>query len=161
MQYEVLLEINGRRVSVTAKATTTLLDALREQVRITSPKLGCETGDCGVCTILLDGKPVKSCMVLAVTARGKQITTVEALGDPTHLHPLQLAFHEKYAAQCGFCTPSMILLGQALLQENPHPTEDEIREAISGTLCRCTGYVNIVKAIQSAAGAESSAAAAI
>lgn len=159
MRYEVPLVVNGRAVSVTAKATTTLLDALRDQLRITSPKLGCETGDCGVCTVLIDGKPVKSCLVLAVTANGKQITTVEALGDPEHLHPLQQAFHDHYAAQCGFCTPSMVLLGQALLAENPHPSEDEVREAISGTLCRCTGYVNIVKAIQSA-GANSSAAAA-
>lgn len=159
MEYQVPLNVNGRSVMVTAKATTTLLDALREQVRITSPKLGCETGDCGVCTVLLDGKPVKSCLILALTARGKEITTVEALGDPEHLHPLQQAFHDHYAAQCGFCTPSMILLGQALLKENPRPTEDEVREAISGTLCRCTGYVNIVKAIQSAASGASAAAA--
>lgn len=153
MEYKVPLKLNGQAVEVTVKATTTLLDALREQCHIAGPKKGCGTGDCGACTVLLDGEPVNSCLVLAVTARDKEITTVEGIGDIDNLHPLQKAFHEHYAAQCGFCTPGMLLVALAFLDKNPDPTREEVKEAISGNLCRCTGYVKIIDAILAAAQA--------
>lgn len=152
MEYTVPFKLNGQPVEVTVKATTTLLDALREQSHVTSPKKGCDTGDCGACTVLMDGEAVNSCLVLAVTASDKEITTVEGIGALESLHPLQEAFHEHYAAQCGFCTPGMLLVAKALLEKNPNPTPEEVKEAISGNLCRCTGYVKIVDAILAAAG---------
>lgn len=152
MKYTVPFKLNGQPVEVTVKVTTTLLDALREQCNVTSPKEGCDTGDCGVCTVLMDGEPVNSCLVLAVTARDKEITTVEGIGDIENLHPLQKAFHEHYAAQCGFCTPGMLLVAKAFLDKNPNPTHEEVKEAISGNLCRCTGYVKIIDAIMAASG---------
>ncbi len=153
MNYEVPFTLNGQPVQITVKATTTLLDALRDECHVTGPKKGCGTGDCGSCTVLLDGEPVNSCLVLAVTVRGKNVVTVEGLGDPEHLHPLQKAFHEHYASQCGFCTPGMLLVAKSFLDKNPNPTREEVQEAISGNLCRCTGYVKIIDAILAAAEA--------
>lgn len=151
MEYAVAFRVNGTPVELRVGATTTLLEALRKHLRVTGPKKGCNTGDCGACTVLLNGKAVNSCLVLAVNARGKDVTTVEGLGTVDHPHPLQEAFYQHYAAQCGFCTPGMILAGKALLDRNPNPTRAEVVEAISGNLCRCTGYVKIVEAILAAA----------
>ncbi len=145
------LTVNGIDRQVLVKAQTTLLEVLRDKLMITSPKSGCNTGDCGACSVLLDGKLVKSCITCALTAQGKEVVTLEGLGVPGNLHPLQKAFHELYAAQCGFCTPGMILAAKALLDENPSPTRDEIREALAGNLCRCTGYENIINAVAAAA----------
>ena len=125
----------------------TLLEVLREKLRITSPKVGCNTGDCGTCSVLVNGKLVRACLTAAMTVNGKEIVTVEGIAPPGELHPLQTAFHDAYAAQCGFCTSGMIMAGKALLDENPAPTRGEVKEAISGNLCRCTGYVKIVDAI--------------
>lgn len=150
--YTLELKVNGRAYKVEVKATTTLLQVLREKLGITGPKVGCETGDCGACSVLVNGKLIKACITNALTVQGKEVLTVEGLGRPGALHPLQLAFHEHYAAQCGFCTPGMLMAAKALLDENPKPTRDEVREALSGNLCRCTGYVKIVDAIMAAAG---------
>jgi len=150
--YTLELKVNGRAYKVEVKATTTLLQVLREKLGITSPKIGCETGDCGACSVLVNGKLVKACITNALTVQGKEVLTVEGLGRPGALHPLQLAFHEHYAAQCGFCTPGMLMAAKALLDENPKPTREEVKEALSGNLCRCTGYVKIVDAVLAAAG---------
>ncbi|GAB4505928.1 MAG: (2Fe-2S)-binding protein [Anaerolineales bacterium] len=150
--YTLELKVNGRAYKVEVKATTTLLQVLREKLGITGPKVGCETGDCGACSVLVNGKLVKACITNALTVHGKEVLTVEGLGRPGAFHPLQLAFHEHYAAQCGFCTPGMLMAAKALLDENPKPTRDEVKEALSGNLCRCTGYVKIVDAIMAAAG---------
>ncbi|MBC7259342.1 MAG: (2Fe-2S)-binding protein [Chloroflexi bacterium] len=150
--YTLELKVNGRAYKVEVKATTTLLQVLREKLGITSPKIGCETGDCGACSVLVNGKLVKACITNALTVQGKEVLTVEGLGRPGALHPLQLAFHEHYAAQCGFCTPGMLMAAKALLDENPKPTREEVKEALSGNLCRCTGYVKIVEAVLAAAG---------
>ncbi len=150
--YTLELKVNGRAYKVEVKATTTLLQVLREKLGITGPKVGCETGDCGACSVLVNGKLVKACITNALTVQGKEVLTVEGLGRPGALHPLQLAFHEHYAAQCGFCTPGMLMAAKALLDENPKPTRDEVKEALSGNLCRCTGYVKIVDAVMAAAG---------
>ena len=149
-RYAVDLVVNGDPHSVMVKANTLLVNVLRDQLNLTGTKKGCELGNCGTCTVLLDGKPVDSCMVLAVEADGHEITTIEGLGENGQLNRLQKAFIDNAAVQCGFCTPGMILSAQSLLTRNSHPTEQEVREAISGNLCRCTGYVNIVKAILSA-----------
>ena len=149
-RYLVDLVVNADPRSVVVKANTLLVNVLRDQLNLTGTKKGCELGNCGTCTVLLDGKPVDSCMVLAVEADGHEITTIEGLGENGQLNRLQKAFIDHAAVQCGFCTPGMILSAQALLTRNSHPTEQEVREAISGNLCRCTGYVNIVKAILSA-----------
>ena len=132
----------------------TLLEALRERLGQTGTKRGCNMGQCGACTVLLDGQPVRSCLTLAIEAEKREITTIEGLGRNGELHPLQRAFHELGAIQCGFCTPGMILTARALLDENPAPTVGEVKRAISGNLCRCTGYVKIVEAIAAAAGTE-------
>ena len=129
----------------------TMVDFLRKQMHLTGTKRGCEEGECGACTILLDGRAVASCMMLAVEADGHEITTIEGLKQDGVLHPLQKEFIDKWALQCGFCTPGMIMSAYCLLKENPNPTEQEIREGISGNLCRCTGYAKIVEAIDSAA----------
>lgn len=150
--YTLELKVNGRAYKVEVKATTTLLQVLREKLGITGPKVGCETGDCGACSVLVNGKLVKACITNALTVQGKEVLTVEGLGRPGALHPLQVAFHEHYAAQCGFCTPGMLMAAKALLDENPKPTRDEVKEALSGNLCRCTGYVKIVDAVMAAAG---------
>lgn len=141
------LKVNGHRYRVEVGGAETLLEVLREKLRITSPKLGCNTGDCGTCSVLVDGKLVRACLTAAMTVNGKEVVTVEGIAPPGELHPLQTAFHEAYAAQCGFCTSGMIIAGKALLDENPAPTRGEVKEAISGNLCRCTGYVKIVDAI--------------
>jgi carbon-monoxide dehydrogenase small subunit len=143
--------VNGKSVEVKVDPTWTLLYVLREELKLTGTKKGCEKGDCGACTVLLQGKPVNSCLVLALQAEGKEIETIEGLGQADDLHPLQKSFIAKGAVQCGFCTPGMLLSAAALLKKNPSPTEKEIRTAISGNLCRCTGYQKIVKAIQDVA----------
>jgi carbon-monoxide dehydrogenase small subunit len=129
-----------------------LLDVIRYKLELTGTKKGCDTGQCGSCTVLLDGKPVNSCLILAMEARGREILTVEGLAKNGQLHPLQEAFIQEGAVQCGYCTPGMLLSAKALLDENPTPTEEEVKEGIAGNLCRCTGYVKIVTAIL--AGAE-------
>ncbi|MFN4133292.1 MAG: (2Fe-2S)-binding protein [Candidatus Hadarchaeales archaeon] len=146
---EAVCKINGVKKVLSFEPHERLLDVLRREYK--SVKRGCETGHCGACVVLLDGKPVKSCMMFAAQAMGKEITTVEGLGTVHNPHPIQKAFVEAGAVQCGFCTPAMILCAKALLDENPRPTEDEIRKALDGVLCRCTGYVKIIEAVKIAA----------
>jgi len=143
------LKINGESYEVLVKPNETLLDVIRDRIGLTGTKKGCDTGQCGACTVLLEGKPVPSCLVLAVDAQAKDIMTIEGLAIDGELNPIQDAFVKEGAVQCGYCTPAMILTAKALLDVNPNPTEQEIKEAISGNLCRCTGYVKIVKAISS------------
>jgi len=145
------VKVNGHDYKVEAEPTTTLLEVLRDKLLITSPKVGCNTGDCGACSVLLDGRLVKSCITNALAAQGKEVVTVEGLAEPGELHPLQKAFHEHYGAQCGFCTPGMLMAAKALLDENPTPRREEVKEALSGNLCRCTGYVKIIDAVMAAA----------
>jgi len=151
MLHEITLIVNGEPYNVAVRSDHTLLKVLREQLGLVGTKIGCENGECGACTVLMDGKAVNSCLVLAVEADGHQIETVEGLSKGEQLHPLQKAFIDRNAIQCGFCIPGMLMSAKGLLQENPHPTEDEVREAISGNLCRCTGYVRIVEAIMDVA----------
>jgi carbon-monoxide dehydrogenase small subunit len=151
MLREILLVVNGKEHQVTCDEARTLLEVLRDELGLTGTKKGCDEGDCGVCTVLMDGRPVNACLVLAVHAENHPIVTIEGLKKDDTLHPLQQAFVEEGAVQCGFCTPGMILSAKALLDVNPSPGEREIREALSGNLCRCTGYVRIVKAVQTAA----------
>jgi carbon-monoxide dehydrogenase small subunit len=146
------LKVNGEIHEVSVKTNETLLDVIRYKLELTGTKKGCDTGQCGSCTVLLDGKPVNSCLILAMEARGREILTVEGLAKNGQLHPLQEAFIQEGAVQCGYCTPGMLLSAKALLDENPTPTEEEVKEGIAGNLCRCTGYVKIVTAIL--AGAE-------
>ena len=143
--------INGTTYEDTVDSRTLLVHWLRDGLQLTGTHIGCDSTACGACTIIVDGRATKSCTMFAVQADERQITTVEGLEQHGHLHPIQEGFHEKHALQCGYCTPGMMLAGIALLQRNPTPTEEEIRIGISGNLCRCTGYVNIVKAIQYAA----------
>ncbi len=145
------LEVNGRSHRVEVELSTTLLELLREELQITSPKNGCNGGDCGTCSVLLDGMLVKACITNALAVHGRRVQTVEGLAEPGELHPLQEAFHAHYGAQCGFCTPGMILAAKALLDENPTPTRKEAQEAVSGNLCRCTGYVKIIDSVMDAA----------
>ncbi len=145
------LTVNGRHHRVPLEPNVTLLYALRERLGMIDVKNGCEKGDCGACTILLDGKPVNSCLVLAWQADGCQVTTNAGLGTLEHPHPIQEAFADLGAVQCGYCSPGMVLAAKALLDENPHPTDAEIRIALSGNLCRCTGYGQIIRAVQLAA----------
>lgn len=146
--YELELLVNGERFETRVTARETLLQVLRERLGATDVKNGCGKGDCGACTVLLEGMPVNSCLTLALQAKGKEVTTLRGLGDEGSPHPLQRSFVEKGAVQCGFCTPGQILSAKALLDRNPKPTRREIREAISGNLCRCTGYNKIVEAIE-------------
>ena len=150
---QIELRVNGQSFTVLVKPQDLLVDVLRDQLGLTGTKKGCGTGECGACTILLDGKPINSCLMPALRARNKDIITIEGLGTPEHLHPLQQAFIENAAVQCGFCAPGMLLSAKALLDANAHPTETEIRQAISGNLCRCTGYAKIVQAVKAAAQA--------
>ncbi len=145
--------INGQDCGIEVRPNELLLDVLREKLGLTGTKTGCEAGDCGACTVLINGKPTLSCLTLAIECHGKEILTIEGVGDAekAELHPLQKAFVEHYGVQCGFCTPAMILTAKALLDKNPNPNENEIREAINGVICRCTGYVQIVESIQTAA----------
>lgn len=151
MKHEIKFKVNGIEYRLEVRADEKLLDVLRDRLDITSPKRGCEMGECGACTVVMDKKAVNSCLVLAVECDGKEIFTVESLKKNGKLHPLQQAFIDKGAIQCGFCTPGMIMSAHALLLNNPNPTEDDIKEAISGNICRCTGYKSIVEAIQEAA----------
>jgi aerobic carbon-monoxide dehydrogenase small subunit len=151
MKKAIQLSVNGQQVQVSVGGSETLLDCLRNQVGLTGTKKGCDQGDCGACTVLVDGIPVNSCLMLAVEASGKEITTIEGLAHKDGLHPVQEAFISHNAVQCGFCTPGMILTAAALLKENPHPSEKEIRHYLQGNLCRCTGYSKIVQAVQAAA----------
>jgi carbon-monoxide dehydrogenase small subunit len=151
MTRPVQLKINGETFRVEVEPHETLLDVIRGKVGLTGTKKGCETGQCGACTVIIEGKAVTSCLILAVEAHGKEIVTVEGLARDGQLHPLQQAFVEEGAVQCGYCTPGMLLSAKALLDENPRPTQRQVKEAIAGNLCRCTGYVKIVKAIVAAA----------
>jgi aerobic-type carbon monoxide dehydrogenase small subunit (CoxS/CutS family) len=144
------LIVNGQPTKVKVNPTWTLLRVLREELRLTGTKKGCEQGDCGLCTVIMDGKTVNACLVLALQAEGKEIETIEGLGTAEHLHPLQESFIEHGAIQCGFCTPGMLLSSAALLRKNPRPNANEIREGLSGNLCRCTGYAKIIKAVKAA-----------
>ena len=156
---EITVKVNGSDHTADVEPRRLLVDHIRTTVGLTGTHIGCDTTSCGVCTVLLDGKPVKSCTMLAVQADGRSVTTVEGLKSGDGLHPIQTAFSDEHGLQCGFCTPAMMLVGAALIEDNPAPSDDEVRWAISGNLCRCTGYINIVKAIQAAAAAVSSAAA--
>ncbi|MCL0054067.1 (2Fe-2S)-binding protein [Dehalococcoidia bacterium] len=139
--------VNGQKFDRTVEVRLTLADFLREELDLTGTHLGCEHGVCGACTILFDGQAVRSCLMLAVQANGAEITTVEGLSSDGQLNSLQSAFRENHALQCGFCTPGMLITATAFLKDNPHPTEEQAREAISGNICRCTGYVSIVNAV--------------
>jgi len=143
------LHVNGEEFEVLTEIHKTLLEVLREDLGLTGTKRGCDLGTCGACTVLIEGKPYLSCLTLAVDVQGKKIVTIEGLAQDGELHPLQKAFVEKGAIQCGFCTPGMILTAKAFLEENSHPSEGNVKKAISGNLCRCTGYVKIVEAILS------------
>jgi len=151
MARQVSLRINERVVKLKVDDHRTLLEVLREDLSLTGAKEGCGTGDCGACTVLLDDRPILSCLTLAVDCEGKDITTIEGLAKGGRLHPIQRAFVEKGAVQCGFCTPGMIMASYALLKRNPRPSEQEVKEAIAGNLCRCTGYAKIVDAIMEVA----------
>jgi aerobic carbon-monoxide dehydrogenase small subunit len=149
----VTVTVNGQGRSAEIETRLLLVHFLRETLGLTGTHIGCDTSSCGACTVLLDGTPVKSCTMFAVQADGRELTTVEGLAPPGGLHPVQEGFHVEHGLQCGFCTPGMMLTATALLAENPDPSEEEIRWAISGNICRCTGYVNIVKAVRHAATA--------
>ncbi len=153
MKRPVTLTINGAPHAVEVEPRALLVQVLRDDLNLTGTHVGCDTSQCGACTVLIDGHAVKSCTVFALQAEGQAITTIEGIGSAEKLHPLQAAFWEKHGLQCGFCTPGMILCAADLLSRNPDPSEVEIRHAIEGNLCRCTGYQNIVAAIQSAAAA--------
>ncbi len=155
---KVALTVNGAEHSADVEPRVLLVDFLRTNLRLTGTHIGCDTSGCGACTVLVDGTPLKSCTLLAVQVNGRSITTVEGLAAGAAMSPVQTGFHEEHGLQCGFCTPGMMLVGTALLEQNPNPTEEEIRWAISGNICRCTGYVNIVKAIQHAAAIKAQAA---
>jgi len=151
MDYLINLKINGETYELNVKPNILLLDLIRDEIGLTGTKRGCDTGECGACTVIIEGKAVNSCLVLAVEADGKNIVTIEGLAKNGKPHPLQEAFTEEGAVQCGFCTPGMILSAKALLDKNINPTEEEIKRAIAGNLCRCTGYTKIIKAIYAAA----------
>ena len=153
---EIEFTINNEKRRLFVKPNDLLINIIRNDLFLTGSKYGCGIGECGTCTVLIDNEPVLSCLTLAATVDGKEITTIEGLAKGNELHPMQIAFLNNAAVQCGFCTPSMILTATALLKENPNPTEDEIRDYIRGNICRCTGYIQIVKAIESCAeGGES------
>jgi len=147
---QIRFTLNGEQTDISFAAYKTLLEVLREDLGHTGTKHGCELGECGACAVLVDGKPVLSCLVLAVECEGREVETVEGLSANGSLHPLQEAFAELGAAQCGYCTPGILVTAKALLAQNPHPTRDQIREALSGNLCRCTGYLQIFEAVEAA-----------
>ncbi|HZN96788.1 MAG TPA: (2Fe-2S)-binding protein [Gemmatimonadales bacterium] len=149
--HEITVTVNGTPHRAEVESRLLLVHFIRDELRLTGTHIGCDTTHCGACTVLLDGEPVKSCTLLAVQADGGSITTVEGLARDGTLHPIQEGFWQEHGLQCGYCTPGMMMTSHALLQRNPQPSEEEIRRAISGNLCRCTGYVNIVKAVQYAA----------
>jgi len=154
MQQQIELKVNGETYQTLIEPHRTLLEVLRENLGMTGSKEMCNKGDCGGCTVIMDGKPVLSCLTLAIEAGGREIVTIEGLSDGFQLHPIQQAFVDHGAIQCGYCTPGFIMSAKALLDRNPNPTEDEIKEGISNNLCRCTGYVQIIEAIDAAASAE-------
>lgn len=154
MKHNIQLTINGRNYHILVESRRTLLQVIREDLRLTGTKKGCEYGECGACTILMNGKPVNSCLVLAVEADGKDILTIEGLRQGSNLHPLQISFISHGAIQCGYCTPGMILSAKALLDEIPCPTEDQVKKWLEGNLCRCTGYKKIISAIMAVARRE-------
>ena len=158
MKQSVTITVNGQARTQEVEPRLLLVHFLRDGLGLTGTNVGCDTSQCGACTVLLDGEAVKSCTVLAVQADGGSVTTIEGLATNGALHPMQQAFWEKHGLQCGFCTPGMIMAATDLLQRNPHPTEDEIRHGLEGNLCRCTGYHNIVKAVQHAAEAQAQSA---
>jgi aerobic carbon-monoxide dehydrogenase small subunit len=152
---EITVKVNGADRTADVEPRLLLSHLIREEFGLTGTHMGCDTTSCGACTVLLDGRPVKSCTVFGVQADGREVRTVEGLLQDGQLHPIQAAFKEEHGLQCGFCTPGMMLTGTALLAENPSPTDDDVRWAISGQICRCTGYMNIVNAIQAAGKAMS------
>ena len=154
MFHEITVKVNDETMILAVKSHHTLLKVLREQLGLTGTKIGCENGECGACTVLMDGEPVNACMVLAVEADGHAIETVENLNKSGELHPLQKAFIKNNAIQCGFCTPGMLMMAKGYLAKHPNPTEEEVRHALVGNLCRCTGYVRIVESVLEAAKEE-------
>ena len=146
------LNVNGRAQELAALGSALLLDVLRTELGLTGSKQGCDGGECGACTVLVDGQPRLACITLAASVEGREIETIEALAQAGRMSRLQQAFHEKLGTQCGFCTPGMVMAAEALLRREPHPSEAQIRDALSGNLCRCTGYVKIIEAVQTAAG---------
>ncbi len=151
MGYEVSLNVNGQTITETVEARTLLVDLLRERLGLTGTHVGCDTSQCGACVVHVDGRAVKSCALLAVQLDGCQVVTIEGIAEGDTPHPMQAAFHEHHGLQCGFCTPGMVMSAIDLLNNNPHPSEPEIRRGLEGNLCRCTGYHNIVKAIAACA----------
>jgi carbon-monoxide dehydrogenase small subunit len=151
MSHRITLRINGQDYRVEAEPDELLVDVLRDRLWLTGTKKGCGTGDCGACTVLMDGRPVTSCLVLAAAAEGRAIETIEGMADDERLHPLQQAFIDHGAVQCGYCTPGLLIIGRHILDHNPRPTEAEVRAGIAGNLCRCTGYTKVVQAILAAA----------
>ncbi len=150
MRQPITLRINGQDYDIFVEGRTRLLDAIRDLCDLTGAKEGCSTGDCGACTVLMNGNPITSCLTFAIAAQGQELTTIEGLAQNGHLHPLQEAFMQLGGLQCGICTPGMILSAKALLDANPNPTKEEIRFALAGNLCRCTGYQKIVEAVAAA-----------
>ncbi len=153
----ITLKVNGQTREIAVEPPWTLLETVREQLRLTGAKEGCGTGDCGACSMLVDGRLVTSCLMLAVQADGREVTTIEGLATNGSLHPVQAAFVEKGGVQCGFCTPGMIMAAASLLERNPSPTLEEVREGLAGNLCRCTGYAKIYESVLAAAGESASA----
>jgi len=151
-RHVIALDVNGERRELLLPVHKTLLEVLREDVQLTGTKHGCELGECGTCTVLVDGKPELSCLLLPIQLEGRAITTIEGMASGSELHPLQQAFAELGAAQCGYCSPGILLASKSLLEANPQPSRDEIREALAGNLCRCTGYTKILEAVELAAG---------
>ncbi len=154
MKQVLSFTLNGTPVDVLVTPTDTLLDVVREKLGVTGPKRGCDDGDCGACTVLLDGEPIRSCLTIALTVAGREVMTVEGLNPGAELHPLQKAFHEHGAFQCGFCTPGMLMSAKALLDKKPNPTREEIVTFMSGNLCRCGSYEEVIEAIQAVANGE-------
>jgi aerobic-type carbon monoxide dehydrogenase small subunit (CoxS/CutS family) len=152
MKHHLDVTVNGRMIAAEVESHRTLLEFLRDGLDLTGPKEGCGDGECGACTVLMNGEPVRPCLILAVEAHDADILTIEGLAAGEELHPLQQAFVDEGAVQCGFCTPGLILAAKALLDRHPHPTQEQIREAVGGHLCRCTGYETIFRAIKSVAG---------
>jgi carbon-monoxide dehydrogenase small subunit len=150
VKHIISFKLNGEVKQVLSNNNTNLLDLLRDEIGLTGTKKGCEEGECGACTVLMDGRPINSCMTLAREAEGREVITIEGLASNGKLHPIQQQFIDKWALQCGYCTPGMIMSAKALLDVNPRPTEDEIRDAVAGNLCRCTGYAKIIEAIGAA-----------
>ena len=151
MTVKVTTTVNGKPVSGDVEPNTLLVEFVRENLGLTGTHVGCDTSQCGACTVHFDGKPVKSCTILAVQAEGHQVVTIEGIGQPGNLHPMQAAFQENHGLQCGFCTPGMIMTTAALIKEHPAPTDEQIVHGLEGNICRCTGYLNIVKAVKHAA----------